>query len=240
MYPVARHLPRLLGRSVQQQERGIRTEDTVDPHLRSRRDRTADVGRHNGERQGLGVGMDRSELGRSSRAAVRRSHSATLSSCSRSSCSTPTPSLPSSGLLCLDTIKGLPVAEDGTCAHPFMMLADLGKTFGKANAFNKDNPGSVNLKAWAAADVWRGESGCIGDMDQSFYRHARSAADQRRWAEVPRRSIDAAVGPADPRSLRMPPISPDATRRRPSMTGCASSSRSANEIVNRTCANPAV
>jgi len=71
-------------------------------------------------------------------------------------------------LVCLDNLKGLPVSGDGSCANPFMMLADLGKTFGKANAFNKDNPGSVNLKAWAGADIWRGDSGCVGDMDQSF------------------------------------------------------------------------
>ena len=49
-----------------------------------------------------------------------------------------------------------------------MMLADLGKTFGKANMWNKDDPGAVNLKAWADSDIWRGETGCVGDMDQSF------------------------------------------------------------------------
>jgi hypothetical protein len=71
-------------------------------------------------------------------------------------------------LLCLDKSKGLPVSADGRCAHPMMMLGDLGKTFGKANLFNKDNPGAVNLKGWADADIWRGDDGCIGDMDQSF------------------------------------------------------------------------
>lgn len=71
-------------------------------------------------------------------------------------------------VLCLDKIKGLPAATDGSCRHPFMMLSDLGKTFGKANAFNKDNPGAVNLKAWADADIWRGDKSCVGDMDQSF------------------------------------------------------------------------
>lgn len=71
-------------------------------------------------------------------------------------------------LLCLDKSKGLPASTDGSCKHPVMMLSDLGKTFGKANAFNKDNPGAVNLKAWADADIWRGDKGCVGDMDQSF------------------------------------------------------------------------
>jgi hypothetical protein len=71
-------------------------------------------------------------------------------------------------LLCLDKVKGLPVAADGSCANPFMMLSDLGKTFGKANMFNKDDPGAVNLKAWEESDIWRGDKGCVGDMDQSF------------------------------------------------------------------------
>jgi hypothetical protein len=71
-------------------------------------------------------------------------------------------------LLCLDRMKGLQPAADGSCAHPFMMLADIGKTFGKANLRNKDNPGAVNLKAWQKADIWRNDKECVGDMDQSF------------------------------------------------------------------------
>ena len=71
-------------------------------------------------------------------------------------------------LVCLDTTKGLPASADGSCTHPFMMLADVGKTFGKANTFNKDDPGAVNLKAWAGSGIWRGETGCVGNLDQSF------------------------------------------------------------------------
>ena len=71
-------------------------------------------------------------------------------------------------LLCLDKSRGLPASADGSCTHPVMMLSDLGKTFGKANMFNKDNPGAVNLKAWTDSDIWRGDEGCVGDMDQSF------------------------------------------------------------------------
>ena len=35
------------------------------------------------------------------------------------------------------------------------MIADVGKTFGKANTLNRDEPGSVNLKNWRAERVWR-------------------------------------------------------------------------------------
>jgi hypothetical protein len=71
-------------------------------------------------------------------------------------------------LLCLDRVKGLAPSADGTCANPFMMLADVGKTFGKANMFNKDDPGAVKLEAWSQAGIWRGDDGCVGDIDQSF------------------------------------------------------------------------
>lgn len=71
-------------------------------------------------------------------------------------------------VVCLDRAKGLAVQKDGRCANPFMMLGDLGKTFGRANMFNKDNPGAVNLKAWADAGIWRSEGKCVGDMDQSY------------------------------------------------------------------------
>jgi hypothetical protein len=71
-------------------------------------------------------------------------------------------------LVCLDTARGLAAAPDGSCKHPFMLLGDLGKTFGKANRFNKGNPGAVNFKAWSETEVWRGDVGCVGNMDQSF------------------------------------------------------------------------
>ena len=38
--------------------------------------------------------------------------------------------------------------EPNSCDGPFLMIADLGKTFGKANTLNRDEPGSVNLKNW--------------------------------------------------------------------------------------------
>jgi hypothetical protein len=66
-------------------------------------------------------------------------------------------------LACLD-----PRPEDGhECARPFMLINDLGKTFGKANAFNRDGSGSVNLKAWRDTPVWRGSNGCVGNLPKS-------------------------------------------------------------------------
>jgi hypothetical protein len=70
-------------------------------------------------------------------------------------------------LVCLDKEMG-GSATDGRCEHPFMMLNDIGRTFGKANVFNRDQPSSVNLKAWSDMPVWRDKSGCVGNMPRSM------------------------------------------------------------------------
>jgi hypothetical protein len=64
-----------------------------------------------------------------------------------------------------------PVADTkGACDHPFMMLTDVGKTFGKANAGNRDNPGAVNFKEWSKTPVWKdaNKPGCVGNMPGSI------------------------------------------------------------------------
>lgn len=66
-------------------------------------------------------------------------------------------------LICLDAGP-----ESSPCRRPFMLISDLGKTFGKANALNRDGPGSVNLKAWADAPVWAGATGCRANIAASL------------------------------------------------------------------------
>ena len=61
-----------------------------------------------------------------------------------------------------------PPSNGDTCARPFLMIADVGKTFGKANALNKDEPGSVNLQNWRAETVWRDAPQCVGNLPQSL------------------------------------------------------------------------
>lgn len=53
------------------------------------------------------------------------------------------------------------------CDRPFLLINDLGRTFGKANAFNRDKTGSVNLEAWANTPVWDGKTGCRGHLPKS-------------------------------------------------------------------------
>jgi len=70
-------------------------------------------------------------------------------------------------LLCLDDhAKREPAAE---CEHPFMMLNDVGITFGRANLQNDKDPGSVNLDAWSHTHVFTTDKGpCTGNIAKSF------------------------------------------------------------------------
>ena len=47
-------------------------------------------------------------------------------------------------IVCLDSA---PTARD-SCTNPFLMLNDVGLTFGRANRSNANDSGSVNLIAW--------------------------------------------------------------------------------------------
>lgn len=69
--------------------------------------------------------------------------------------------------ICLDApVRGQRART--SCARPFLMIADLGKTFGKANALNRDEPGSVNLKNWREMRVWKDSTSCVGNMPRSL------------------------------------------------------------------------
>lgn len=68
-------------------------------------------------------------------------------------------------LLCLDEKK----SRDGRtgCEQPFMMINDLGLTFGRANVYNKDIPGSVDLAAWSKAPVWKDGTTCTAYLPET-------------------------------------------------------------------------
>jgi hypothetical protein len=54
-----------------------------------------------------------------------------------------------------------------TCAEPWMMVQDLGLTFGQANLFNRSAVGSVNFEKWSSARVWADGAPCVGDLAPS-------------------------------------------------------------------------
>jgi hypothetical protein len=63
---------------------------------------------------------------------------------------------------------GEKAVKDGEpCAHPFMMISDLGLTFGHANLFNRNLVGSVNLEQWSRARVWSDPKQCVTDLPRS-------------------------------------------------------------------------
>lgn len=67
-------------------------------------------------------------------------------------------------LLCLDESEE---GGDTICARPLMMINDLGLTFGRANTFNA-NDMAMNLARWSTTPVWKGETGCVGNLPKSF------------------------------------------------------------------------
>ena len=71
-------------------------------------------------------------------------------------------------LMCLDRTMGKPPAADGACSHPFMMINDLGKTFGTASMFNSDAKSAVNLKEWSDTPVWKDGTGCVAQLSKSM------------------------------------------------------------------------
>jgi hypothetical protein len=76
-------------------------------------------------------------------------------------------------LVCLDEQKGgsKDIAkrkpQQTPCANPFMLINDLGVTFGRANRFNENSAGSMNLVAWSKTPVWKEGEVCIGNLPKS-------------------------------------------------------------------------
>jgi hypothetical protein len=52
-----------------------------------------------------------------------------------------------------------------TCALPWLVVSDLGTTFGKATLRNTSK---MNLADWSGAGIWRAGSPCVGDLARSF------------------------------------------------------------------------
>ena len=72
---------------------------------------------------------------------------------------------PQQRLLCL------PGSEDekrGTCGKPFMMINDLGVTFGKPIITNSNSKGSLNFENWSGSAVWKDADQCVANLKKSF------------------------------------------------------------------------
>jgi hypothetical protein len=58
--------------------------------------------------------------------------------------------------------------EEGRCSSPFLMISDVGLTFGAGTLRNVNAVSSANLEGWRRVPVWRDEPGCVGNLDRSF------------------------------------------------------------------------
>jgi hypothetical protein len=94
-------------------------------------------------------------------------------------------------LVCLD--KPAPKAP-AACREPFMMINDLGLTFGRVSRFNDNAKSSVNLSAWSNTPVWQNdggeEGGCIGNLPKS----ASGTLEHPRISEAGRRLLARLLG----------------------------------------------
>jgi hypothetical protein len=56
-------------------------------------------------------------------------------------------------------------AGNETCLSPWLVVKDLGVTFGKATALNTS---TMNLDDWSGAGIWREGASCVGDLPRSL------------------------------------------------------------------------
>ena len=67
-------------------------------------------------------------------------------------------------ILCLGQAR----TARNSCSNPFLMLNDVGLTFGRANRTNSNDTGSVNLLAWQRTPVWKNGATCEGNLPRSL------------------------------------------------------------------------
>ena len=69
-------------------------------------------------------------------------------------------------LICLGVTE---VPPGGVCEKPFILIQDVGVTFGRATRFNENTPSSMNLAGWSSTPVWKSATGpCVGNLSKSF------------------------------------------------------------------------
>ena len=68
-------------------------------------------------------------------------------------------------LLCLSHDS----AGTGMCDKPFLVLHDVGLTFGRANTLNSNHIASVNFDDWSRTPVWKNAPACVGQLTRSIF-----------------------------------------------------------------------
>jgi hypothetical protein len=68
-------------------------------------------------------------------------------------------------IVCQEGSKGKDAKGNETCAEAWLVIKDLGGSFGKATKLNSSK---MNLSDWDGAGVWKDATQCVGDMPRSF------------------------------------------------------------------------
>lgn len=88
-------------------------------------------------------------------------------------------------LICLDQ----PARKNPTtCEQPFLMINDLGLTFGHSNLLNRNSQGSANFEKWAEEPVWEKPETCeanlAGGLTSTLKNPVISEAGRRFLADL--------------------------------------------------------
>ena len=73
-------------------------------------------------------------------------------------------------------------AGNETCTSPWLVVKDLGTTFGKATALNNSK---MDLNDWSGARIWREGAPCVGDLSRSL----TGSLDNPRISEAGRKFL---------------------------------------------------
>jgi hypothetical protein len=137
-------------------------------------------------------------------------------------------------LVCLDDEGG-----EGACEEPWMMVQDLGLTFGRANLFNRNMIGSVNFEQWSQAPIWTAAPGCIGNLAPS----QSGSLDNPRISEAGRKFLaDLLVQLSDQQLHDLFETARFAQRKTATVRAATTDQwvdvfkKKRDQIVNRTCA----
>jgi hypothetical protein len=87
-------------------------------------------------------------------------------------------------LVCLDSVHGLHPQKGGACTHTFMMINDLGKTFGTTSMFNTDKKSAVNFEEWSKTPMWKDKEACTAYLSKSYtgsLEHPKISEDGRKF-----------------------------------------------------------
>ena len=139
-------------------------------------------------------------------------------------------------LACLDKEMGKTPSADGSCAHPFMLINDLGKTFGTATMFNTNTKSAVNLKEWSNTPVWKSDTGCVAQLSKSM----TGSLEHPTIGEAGRRFLSDLLSQLSDRQLRDLFEVAQFTKRDPSTTvddWVAAFKKKRDDIASRTCSS---